>query len=100
MDTEVLTPAMITSVSPARLVFESTLTEYGSLLTVIVTAPRGPVQFLNLKVATVPILTGDVPVVTAVGIDPVALEALAVEVPEQVTPKPLSLSTVAGAVAL
>src|SRR5215470_9540548 len=99
MDTDVLTPVIITSVWPALFVFESTLTEYGSLLTLMVTAPRGALQFLNFRVATVPILTGDVPVVMAVGIDPVALDALAVEVPEQVTPKPLSRSPVEGAVA-
>src|SRR2546426_283002 len=100
MDTEVLTPVIITSVWPALLVFESTLTEYGSLLTLTVTGPSGPVQFLKLSVATVPILTGDVPVVVAVGIEPVAVEALVVEVLEQVTLTPLSVSTVAGAVAL
>src|SRR5215472_1186217 len=100
MDTEVLTPVIITSVWPALLVFESALTEYGRLLTVMVTLPSGPVQFLKIRVATVPILTGDVPVVAAVGIEPVAVEALAVELLEQVTPTPLSVSTVAGAVAL
>src|SRR5215472_532219 len=100
MDTEVLTPVIITSVWPALLVFESTLTAYGRSLTLTVTLPSGPEQFLKLSVAAVPILTGDVPVVVAVGTEPVAVDALVVGVLEQVTLAPLSFSTVAGAVAL
>src|SRR5262250_1406416 len=81
-------------------VFESTLTAYGSLLTLMVTLPSGPVQFLKLSVATVPILTGEVPTCFPEGIEPVAVEALVVEVLEQVTLTPLSVSTVVEAVAV
>src|SRR5215470_2577854 len=95
MDTEALMPVIITSVWPALLVAESTLTEYGRLLTVMVTGPSGPVQFLKLSVATLPILTGEVPVCV-----PVAVEALVVELLEQVTLTPLSDSTVVKPVAL
>src|SRR5215472_16026572 len=43
-------------------VLESILSLYGSAMTVIVTAPVGPVQPEKLSLVTVPICTGEVPV--------------------------------------
>src|SRR5258705_491156 len=44
MVTCTLAPVMIPSVWPVELVFESTLIEYGRAVTVVCTAPSGPVQ--------------------------------------------------------
>src|SRR5215472_11000544 len=95
-----LVPLMIPSVWPLELVFESTLTVYGSAWTWVVTAPSGPEQLLNASFAAVPTLTGEVAVWVPVAILPDAVEACFVLVLVQVTLTPLSVRTVFEAVAV